>query len=759
MASISISGAVITFLCDAGNEAVARSQVTTTSGNTLVSFSFTVGRQPLIMRVGTAAGGQQIVPDSIFLPGFHLVSFTPDATTYYVEFILRAVGTAKLTSFVRVAPGVMEITSPYTAAQVASVRMTQSLNTIFMAGGGQEIYVFERRGQNSWSLRPYWQIDGPFAPLNFSNVTLTPAARTGTTTLTSSTALFTTMDVGALIRLIHSGRFETATLDAVDDVTEAIRVTGIDATRQFRVSITGTWAGTVVLERSIGNEFSFGTFASYTVNTAPTIDDDLDNQVIFYRLRMSAYTSGAAVVSLTYGSGVTEGIARVVTVDADNQVTVDVMRAFAQVTATTLWAFGEWSGRFGQPAAVALFDGRLWVGRDNAYWGSASDDFSSFAVGPLANQAISRTFGGRMSSVRWLAGAGRLVAGLSGFEVEISSNAFEDVLRPENVKSRGATTRGSLDADPLVVDDAAVFISRTAKRLYRLGYAAQEGAFGTEDLTRLHREIGGADGFVSLAYQIEPEPRIWAVRSDGECACLVYDRSEGVVGWCRLVTDGFVESVTCLPGTPEDEVYFVVRRTVNNATVRYIERLATQYFTSLNACNRLHSTLTYSGGSTTSLTGLSHLEARTDVYVWGNGRVSGPYTVTSGAITVDYGVTYAVVGLKYSGLYKSAKLNYGGDNGSVIGSEKQLSRLAVMLHQTAGGCFEWGDGFDDSMSVLDDIQSESGFTFDTAVQLWSGEDDFHLEGATQMDTRLHIRMTGAGPVTVLCVAPTLSTNG
>jgi hypothetical protein len=758
MASIGIVGPVITFIGDAGNEAVARSQVTTTDEDTLVSFSFTVGRQPLILRIGTTAGGQDIVADTALLPGFHLVSVTPGATTYYVEFVLRAVGTATLTNFIRVAPGVMEITSPYSAAAFPSVRKTQSLNTIFFAGGGQEMHVLERRGQNSWSLRPYMQIDGPFAPINLSRVTLTPAARTGTTTLTSSTPLFRTVDVGSLLRLTHSGQFQTSTLSAVDDLTDSIRVTGVETSRIFQLSLSGTWVGTVLLERSIGNEFSFATFASYTTNQAISIDDDLDNQVVFYRLRMSAYSSGAAIAGLTYGSGVTDGVARIVTVDADNQVTVDVMTAFGQAAATTLWSFGEWSGRFGQPTAVALFDGRLWVGRGNAYWGSASDDFSSFDVGPLANQAISRTFGGRMSSVRWLAGAGRLVAGLSGFEAEISSNAFEEVLKPDNVKSRGATTRGSLDADPMVVDDAAVFISRTGERLYRFGYTAQEGAFGTEDLTRLHREIGGADGFVSLAYQVEPEPRIWAVRADGECACLVYDRSEGVVAWCRLVTDGYVESVTCLPGTPEDEVYFVVRRTVNGNTVRYIERLAAQYFTSLEACNRLHSTLAYSGVSTSTLTGLSHLEARTDVYVWGNGRISGPYTVTSGSITLNYAVTYAVVGLKYDGLYKSAKLNYGGDNGSVIGSEKQLSRLAVMFYQTAGGCFEWGDSFDD-MSVLADIQSESGFTFDTAVQLWSGEDDFHLEGATQMDTRLHIRMSGAGPVTVLGVAPTLSTNG
>jgi len=400
MSSIGIVGSVITFTGTAGNIAIARSSVTTAAPTDLVSFEFTITRRPLVLRVGTSAGGQEVLTDSPFLPGFHIVSFTPGVSPYYVEFRMVGVGTATLDGFARIAPGVMEIETPYLASAIPSVRHAQSLNTVFFAGGGAEMQVLERRGQNSWSFRPWVQYDGPFAPLNLTDTTLTAAARTGTTTLTASTELFATTDVGALIRLTHDGQFETEDFSAVDNLTDAIRVSGITTSRQFQVSITGTFTGTILLERSIGNEYSFGTFASYTSATAVTIDDDLDNQIIYYRLRMSAYSSGTATVELTYGSGVTDGVARVITVDADNQVTVDVIEPFAKTTATTLWNFGEWSVRYGYPAAVALFDGRLWTARGNYYWGSASDDFGSFAIGPLADQAIGRTFGGRMSSTR-----------------------------------------------------------------------------------------------------------------------------------------------------------------------------------------------------------------------------------------------------------------------------------------------------------------------------------------------------------------------
>jgi hypothetical protein len=335
---------------------------------------------------------------------------------------------------------------------------------MWFAGGGKEMHVFERRGANSWSMRPFLQIDGPFTALNGSDVTLTPNARTGAVTITASRALFATYDAGSLIQIVHPGQFETVDLNVVDEVTDPIEVSGVESSRIFQYQITGTFAGTVVLERSIGNTVNYTTVLTFTGVTSGSLDDDLDNQVVYYRWRMSAYTSGAAVASLTYAGGVTEGVARIVTVTTDNTVTADVIRPFGKTTASSLWALGAWSGRFGHPDAVALFDGRLWALRGNAYWGSASDNFGSFAVGPLASDAISRTFGGNMASARWAVGASRLLVGLSGFESEIGSNSFDEVLKPENVRARNKSTKGSADTHAIHLDDAAIFINRKALR-------------------------------------------------------------------------------------------------------------------------------------------------------------------------------------------------------------------------------------------------------------------------------------------------------
>jgi hypothetical protein len=498
---------------------------------------------------------------------------------------------------------------------------------------------------------------------------------------------------------------------------------------------------------------------STSTATSGFFDDDLDNQVAYYRWRMTAFTSGAAVSSLTYAGGVTEGIARIVTVTADNTVTADVIEPFGTTTSSSLWALGAWSGRFGHPDVVALFDGRLWALRGNAYWGSASDNFGSFAVGPLASDAIGRTFGGNMASARWAVGASRLLVGLSGFESEIGSNSFDEVLKPENVRARNKSTKGSADSHAIHLDDAAIFINRSKQRLYRFGYSNQTGDMGTIDLTRMHREIASTLGFTEMAWQQEPEPRLWCVRGDGEVGALVFDVDEGVVAWCRMVVDGDIESVCCLPtDDAEDEVYFVVKRTVGGVDVRHVEKLAPEAWTTIQTAWRLHDALAYSGTATSTFTGLSHLEGRTDVYVWANGQEAGPLTVTGGSITLPFEVTYAIAGLKYSGRYKSGRLAWGSRTGASLVAEKQLEKVGLVIHRTAGGAIAWGPDFDD-VERLDDRIDDGTLVFDAAVQEWNGDHEFPVHSWTEPDTRLCIKMDTAGPATVLAVVHTMKVNG
>lgn len=759
---VSISHPDVDFTTTTSDEGRVESVVTTTESDKAVTFKFTVGRNRLILRVGTTSGAQDIVPDTAFDPGNWHITFSPGVSTYYMQFYLQDIGKATLRNLARVAPGDFDLDTPYAEADLSALRHQQSLNVVYLAHGSYQPRVLERRGSTSWGIRLYEPGDGPFAALNASNYTLTPTALTGETTITASGPVFSSQDVGMLLKLTQAGQYETASVTAAEGATDAIRVSGVDTARAFRYGVTGSFTGTWVLERSVGNELSYETVDTGSSTKASTsFNDDFDNQIIYYRLRCSAYTSGTLTFTLQHSQGVSDGVAKIVSVNADNEVTVDVFDAFSKTSATVLWYFGEWSDRFGYPEAVGMHDGRTAWGRDAKYWLSAADSYESHLIGANDADAISRTLTGRMNEIVWLKGVRNLLAGTTGSEHNITAGQYSEVLTPSTTLSRELATHGMAKADCVKIDRALVGISRSRKRIYIMEEDG-DGNLQVGDLTRLHPEIGGATGFKEIAFQREPFPRLWCVRNDGEVAVLLLSPDEQIAAWCRYTgaNGGTFKSVAVIPEQYQDGVYFVVDR---GAATFLIEKLADEEFSDAASVEatyawRLQSAVEYSGSSTTTLTGLSHLEGE-DVYVWGNGRQSGPYTVSSGQITCDYAVTYAIIGLLYEGKYKGPRITWGSQSGSAIVQQKKVVCAGMMLYRTPGGMIRWGRSFTAAeMTTLQDKVQDGTITFDSPAQERTEDLKVTWDAATQADDRLHISMPGAGPATVLGLVPLVETS-
>ncbi len=751
MASVTYSAPVYTFTCDAGNEARARFAFTCDAADDRITLAFRIDRRALAVSIGITAGGNDIADALYFDCGDHRLSFNPGATTFYVDFVLGAVGIATLELSVA-APGVLTLPAPWAEADLRSLRCAQSIDVMYIVAAGYQPRVLERRGTDSWSLRKYQPLNGPFEPTNRSDITLAVSARTGEATLTASGPLFRTYDAGALVRLTHTGSYETADLSAAGQYTEAIKVTGIEDGRKFNWSITGTFVGTLVLERSVGVEGSWTTVTSHDAPGSGQYDDGFDNQIIYYRFRLTAHTSGTATASLTYAGGITDGIVRIVSVDADNSCTVDIIETPASTTATVEWCWGSWSGRSGWPSAVELYDGRLYMLRGDKYWGSEADDYEGFFVGPDAADAIGRFSSAAGAIGRWLKEAGSLYIGMSNAEGTISSNVLGDVIKPENVRSLLPTQRGSINADALSSDNGAIFISASARRVYRMEQTS-DGLI-MQELTRLHQEICGASGFVEVFAQQEPEPRMWAIRGDGVAAICLFDRGEQVTGWQRLVLGGAIESGATRPGEREDAVYMVVRRTIDGETVRYIEKLAAEQWDAVEDAWRLDCALRYEGVAATTITNLDHLEGEA-VYAWTSVGQQGPFTVSGGAITLTAPVTSAIIGKLMHGYYKGPCLNWGASAGTALTQDKKVTRLGARIHRSVGGAVSWGRDF----TTMDTLpERRVGDSYDSPLTPISGDFNLPFNGATDKDARVHIKFGTAGPGEVLLLVPHVETK-
>src|SRR5690606_10448054 len=141
-----------------------------------------------------------------------------------------------------------------------------------------------------------------------------------------------------------------------------------------------------------------------------------------------------------------------------------------------------------------------------------------------------------------------------------------------NFTPKIAITQGSARVDAVKIDDRALFVQQGGFRVFEL--ARTDGVdYAPEDLSILCPEIG-EPGIVGMAVQRKPDTRVHCWRSDGTVAVLVFDRSENVLCWVDVETDGEVEDVAVLPGEQEDAVYYIVKRTIDGSTVRYVEKWA-----------------------------------------------------------------------------------------------------------------------------------------------------------------------------------------
>lgn len=83
---------------------------------------------------------------------------------------------------------------------------------------------------------------------------------------------------------------------AKDSFTGTGNGTAIMLAGAFNLGLSGTWAGTMVLERSLDDGVSYETVDTFTENVQ-SVDAEVEPHVL-WRWRCSAYTSGTIVARL-----------------------------------------------------------------------------------------------------------------------------------------------------------------------------------------------------------------------------------------------------------------------------------------------------------------------------------------------------------------------------------------------------------------------------------------------------------------------------
>jgi hypothetical protein len=369
------------------------------------------------------------------------------------------------------------------------------------------------------------------------------------------------------------------------------------------------------------------------------------------------------------------------------------------LSTTPLEFENPFQGAGNYPAAVGFIQQRLvFAGSLNEpqkVWMSRSGDFENFGrSNPTQDDdaIYISLYSRQVSWIRSVVSLRNLLVLTGGTEYTLSSATTDGVLTPSTVRSVQQSAYGSAELAPSVVGNSIIMLQRGGHVVRDLTYDYSVDGYQGSDMTIRSQHLLHGHTIKAWAYQTTPDGVLWAVRDDGLLLTLTYNKEHQVYAWTRHQTDGLLEDVACVPGEARDEVYLVVRRYVNGAWKRYVERLA-EPFRDLAADTAAKAWyvdcgLRYEGAPVTELSGLSHLEGKA-VSVLADGGPLNNITVHSGRIKLPRAYSTVLVGLPYEGLLKSLRVNAGDQFGPSQARRQKIGRIALRFDRSIGGDLGW----------------------------------------------------------------------
>ena len=657
----------------------------------------------------------------------------------------------------------VEVVTPYA---IANFYDSEGLSLFNFAQSGDILYIFHpsyppyllrRTSLTTFTMTIFETKGGPFQDVDPDNtVTMTASAVTGTgITLTAGSNTFVSGHVGTYLYLEDP-------LDTIYKEWEA---------NKFIANATENPLGEI--RRNDGKVYECVTDQTVShsgvearTGTNPPIHDqgvvaDGDGEPIYSGATLFAEFAGVDWEFLHAGYG----WVKITAVTNGTTATADVVsRLPASVVSgtTTRWAFSAWSSIEGYPSSVTFFRNRLAVGRAQRLWFSTTAGYDDFnrrnRSGEIVdNQAIVIDLAsGEINDIQWLFADKALLAGTAGGEFAISELSNGDPLGPGNIQARLQSRHGVRNILPVADSGDALFLQNSGKILREIAFDFASDGYATRNMSVIAEHLLKG-GITQMAFAKEPYAIVWMVRSDGKLIGLTWNNEQKVFAWHQHAlggTNAVVESVTAIPYDGRDQVWLSVRRTVNGATVRYVEYMELEYQDgdALTTQFYVDSGLTYSGASTKNISGLDHLEGE-DVVVLANGapsRVS--YTVNSGAITLQDNATHAVIGLGYESQLKTMRIEAGAADGTAQGKTKRFHKIVFRFLSSAGCLVGWGDTFDEVETRT------SADLMDQPVPLFNGDYVKFWNHGYDREGKICIKSSNPTALTLVGIFPQLHTQ-
>ena len=264
----------------------------------------------------------------------------------------------------------------------------------------------------------------------------------------------------------------------------------------------------------------------------------------------------------------------------------------------------DFVGTGNYPGAVSYFEQRrVFAGTNNApqsIWMTKSGTESNMSFGlPIRDddRIEFRVAAREANTIRHIVPLTQLLLLTGSAEWRVTS-VNSDAITPTSISVKPQSYVGANNSQPVIVNNSLVYGAARGGHVRELGYNWQANGFITGDLSLRAPHLFDNFTILDMSLAKAPIPVVWMVSSNGKLLGLTYVPEQQIGAWHQHDTDGLFESVACVSEGDDDVTYCVIKRTINGASKRYVERMGTRLFATQRDSFFVDAGSTYNGTNT-----------------------------------------------------------------------------------------------------------------------------------------------------------------
>lgn len=674
-------------------------------------------------------------------------------------------------------PAIFELSTPYTEVQLSRLNFTQSADVMTIVHPDHDPMNLSRLADDNWTLTTISY--APIVPFPvFSGSTV--KAITGVTLANP-----------AVVTIIAHG-FSTGNTITIDNIVGTIELNG----RSFKV--TPLTNDTVELqgESSLGYAAYISGGDATRANSATTIGSGFGSFSKTYTYVITAVNAdgieslASVSASITTGSLSVTGGVRLgwnavpgtvyyrIYKDPSNNTQIygwigDSINLnfddynFAPITSDAPPEDRQpFNGAGNKPSTVEYYDQRQVFANTNnepqATLTTQVADYNSLRTSNPARDDDAVTFtiaAKQVNEIRHIISLDSLILLTSGGEWKVNEGQ-DKVLTPSTAGVKNQSYNGSSWVKPIIVNDTILYLQEKGSRIRDLNGGDFGEKYTGNDLSIMSEHLFEGHQITEMTYADEPYGVAWCVRDDGVLLGLTYLREHQVWGWHRHTTDGEFESIITISEDGRDALYAIVKRTINGATVRYVERLEKRESTNAEDAFCIDSGLSYDGVPATSFTGADHLEGEA-VAVLADGYVVEGKTITGGGFTLDRAASKVHFGLPYTPVIELLDIDTASTVQTVKAQSVSVSVVTIEVEKSRGGFVGPRKDDNGNAQVINYQEIKPRFESDNydIVSLKTHKQEVSIDPQWSKGGGVRIEQRSPLPLAILSVIPRVDVGG